>query len=165
MTHGPVDLVINHNTAPASNSMFVTDNTGAPPSPGFIFTNNIAASGAYGFGGGGTNAGMPTLNAYYTNPVFTANAIIASQGGTYPSGNFFPGSVSAVGFVNAGAGNYALTSASAYHNAGTDGKDLGADLRRCRRRRVPSTVRAPAPLHLRPRHHRRRRTRRRRPSP
>jgi hypothetical protein len=49
----------------------------------------------------------------------------------WPSENFFPASGNTVQFVNYNSGiggNYQLLSTSPYHNAGTDGKDLGADV-------------------------------------
>src|SRR2546427_11300855 len=46
----------------------------------------------------------------------------------WPAGNFFPASLDAVGFVNRTGGGYHLSATSPYRNAGTDGKDLGADI-------------------------------------
>ena len=66
---------------------------------------------------------------------FPHNALVASPASyppsTWPASNFFPTSESAVEFVdyNGGsAGNYALQSTSPYKGAGTDGKDLGANV-------------------------------------
>ncbi|PYX72540.1 MAG: hypothetical protein DMG78_12055, partial [Acidobacteria bacterium] len=63
------------------------------------------------------------------------NAIIASPSNRppnkYPAGNYFPAAASAVGFVNYNnsiGGDYHLRSSSPYKNAGSDGKDLGADM-------------------------------------
>lgn len=46
----------------------------------------------------------------------------------YPSDNFFPASLEAVGFVDHAGGNYRLAPFSPYRKAGTDGKDIGADI-------------------------------------
>ena len=49
----------------------------------------------------------------------------------YPSGNFFPGSYDAVGFVNHNNGldgDYRLRDSSPYRRKGTDGKNIGASL-------------------------------------
>ena len=43
-------------------------------------------------------------------------------------GNFFPPAVDKVGFVDRAAGNYRLAGSSPYRRAGTDGKDIGADV-------------------------------------
>ena len=50
---------------------------------------------------------------------------------TWPSGNLFPSDPTVVEFVNYNNGNggdYHLLSSSPYKSAGTDGKDLGADV-------------------------------------
>ena len=110
---------------------------------GLVFTNNIINAGTAPTkttGGGTDNCaylGIPTvvLPGCFQSYTFTHNAIVATPSnyppGRYPSGNFFPGSASSVGFVNYANGNggdYHLHSNSPYKNAGTDGKDLGADI-------------------------------------
>jgi hypothetical protein len=58
----------------------------------------------------------------------TASTFLAS---TFPAGNYFPASESTVEFVNYNGGNggdYHLQSSSPFKNAGSDGKDLGADI-------------------------------------
>jgi hypothetical protein len=52
---------------------------------------------------------------------------IGGNSSTYPTGNFFPANVSAVGFVDVANGNYALTSGSPYKTGATDGTAIGAD--------------------------------------
>jgi hypothetical protein len=50
---------------------------------------------------------------------------------TWPAGNFLPASDTTVQFVNYNNGNggdYHLAVSSPYKNAGTDGKDPGADI-------------------------------------
>ena len=47
---------------------------------------------------------------------------------TYDRSASFPANVSTIGFVDFVNGNYRLDAGSAFKNAGTDGKDLGADL-------------------------------------
>jgi len=114
-----------------------------PVMSNFVFTNNLVNAGTaptQTTGGGTTNCGyssspiisLPTCFQPYT---FTHNAIIASPSNyppsKYPSGNYFPATASAVGFVNynnANGGDYHLQSNSPYKNAGSDGKDLGADI-------------------------------------
>lgn len=106
----------------------------------FVFTNNIVNAGTAPTQ---TTGGGPTNCAYYQAPVtalgncfqqylFSKNAIVATPANfpasKYPSGNFFPGSVAEVDFVNYNAGDYHLLPGSPYKNAGTDGKDLGADV-------------------------------------
>jgi hypothetical protein len=76
--------------------------------------------------GNGTGVGTPTLKAYTGGGVFSRNALIGASANSYPSDNFFPSNVNQVGFVDYGAGNFALGSSSAYKGAGTDSKDLGS---------------------------------------
>ncbi|MGA7236882.1 MAG: hypothetical protein WBY44_14440, partial [Bryobacteraceae bacterium] len=73
------------------------------------------------------------LNACFTSWAFNHNAVIATTYSTsqWPTGNYFPASASAVQFTNfsnGNGGNYTLLSGSPYANAGSDGKDLGADI-------------------------------------
>jgi len=130
IVHGPTDVTIRHNTTfNTGGAYFMTESS--PKADQFVFQDNITTFGDYGFLGTGTNEGLPTLTAYYTNYTFTKNAIIA--GGPYSDhytglNCFFPSNVSAVNFVNYSGGDYHLASNSPYKNAGTDGKDLGADI-------------------------------------
>jgi hypothetical protein len=49
---------------------------------------------------------------------------------SYPVNTLFPSNWAAVRFVNYANGNYALAPSSPFKNAGTDGKDIGADIAR-----------------------------------
>ena len=126
---GPIDVTIRHNTAFTSSSgnsaLGVAENT--PKADQFDFRDNLVSNGVYGFFGTGTGAGTTSLDTWFTNYTFTKNAIIGGSG-TYPAGNFFPTNIAAVGFVNFAGGNYTLTAGSAFRNAATDGKDIGADI-------------------------------------
>jgi hypothetical protein len=70
------------------------------------------------------------------NPyTFTNSALIGSPAAfppsSWPSGNFFPASPDSVDFVrydDGVNGDYTLQPNSPYKKAGTDGKDLGADI-------------------------------------
>lgn len=52
----------------------------------------------------------------------------ASGANPHPSTSSYISSISSVNFINASADNYILSSSSPYKNAGTDGKDIGADV-------------------------------------
>jgi len=108
-----------------------------------VFTNNIVTTGKYAVGntGGGVNScaysGTPAekIARCFTTNTFINNALIATPPpfppSSWPAGNFFPPNADAVGFAqydNGVAGDYELTPNSPYKNAGTDGKDLGADI-------------------------------------
>jgi hypothetical protein len=108
----------------------------------FSFTNSIFLAGTYPiWSTGGTvncaNFDKPliTFNACFSPYSFASNVLIATPSAwppsLWPSGNFFPATVNTVQFVNynnGNGGNYQLLSASPYHNAATDGTDLGANV-------------------------------------
>ncbi|HKS73509.1 MAG TPA: hypothetical protein VJQ82_09965 [Terriglobales bacterium] len=135
----------NHITAFAPQIMLnVGDFTSSEPKiANFTFNNSIVSAGVspvWSTGGGSSNC------AYYDKPLttfaacmnpysFVDNAVIAPGSNfppsVWPVGNWFPANTAAVGFTsynNGNGGNYQLLSSSPYKNAGTDGKDLGADI-------------------------------------
>jgi hypothetical protein len=130
MISGADAVTIDHNTGFQSNQIITADGI---PSTNFVYQNNIAPHNMYGVMGSGRASGDPSLNYYFPNFVFQKNVIenIAASGisqSSYPVGNFFPSDWGAVRFVNSATGNYALAPTSPYKNAGTDGKDIGADI-------------------------------------
>ena len=113
------------------------------PMRGFVYTNNLINAGSsptHTTGGGATNCaygGIPrvVLPRCFAEYVFAHNAIVATPANfppsEYPTGNYFPSSVAAIHFVNYDngvGGDYHLLNSSPYKHAGTDGKDLGADI-------------------------------------
>jgi len=114
-----------------------------PKMSGFTFINNLVLAGArpvWSSGGGITNCAyydipITTINSCFASYSFVNNGIIGSPS-TYPAskwpqGNFFPTDPVTVQFVNYNDGNggdYHLSASSPYKNAGTDHKDLGADI-------------------------------------
>lgn len=130
-SNGARDLVFDHNTFltregnTASLYGLVTE--------GFVFRNNLGVRAGYGFKGAGTAEGTATLNMFAPGWIFESNVLadfnpqdpIGSV--IYPANNFYPASLSAVGFVDLANGNYRLSSASPYKSRGTDGKDIGVD--------------------------------------
>jgi hypothetical protein len=126
VTDGPRDLVIDHNTAFQTGTLlFAATYAGGWPALGFVFTNNIMPNNQGVTGAGGP---LQTLNTLFTGYVFMRNALSGGLASSYPPDNFFPASLTQVGFVNLAAGDYHLALTSPYKNAGTDGKDLGADI-------------------------------------
>jgi hypothetical protein len=119
------NVTITHNTGLPDGAIMMADEKS---SPGLVFQNNISSSGLYGFIGSGAAIGMPTLSQYFPGYTFSANTLIAANASSYPGGNFFPGAVTDVGFTDAANANYALTSSSPYHNAGSDGTDIGVNV-------------------------------------
>ena len=95
--------------------------------------DNIFGLGDNGVQGGyvAQTEGTDTLDYTAVNWSFAKNVCVSQSSGDYPANNFFPATDAAVGFVNYqadGTGNYRLDSGSAYKNAATDGKDIGADI-------------------------------------
>lgn len=138
------NISINHITgfSPSELENVGDDTTVNPLMNNITFTNSIANAGTYPVWstGGTTNCAfhdvpLTTFTACFANSSFTANAVIATPpnypSSSWPSGNFFPLNAAAVQFVNYNNGNggdYHLAATSPYKNAGTDGKDLGADV-------------------------------------
>lgn len=102
-------------------------------STGFVWRNDIHTEVPfYIFGDGGTQ-GTAALNAYVPGYVFTKNVMIAAPSGQNPAGTCggitcYPATVSTVQFVNFAGGDYALLPSSPYHNAATDGTDIGVNM-------------------------------------
>ena len=140
-------ITINHTTVfpdAQSHVMSLGNDDGNPSMYGFIYTNNLTLTGRYpiwnAFGGGKTGCATGDVpitsiqNCFATN-TFQTNGLISapSQFGPskWPANNLFPPTPADVQFVNynnGNGGNYQLKSTSPYKNAGSDGKDLGADI-------------------------------------
>lgn len=91
-----------------------------------VWRDNVFTHATYGLYSG-SGVGNPTLASQWSSYSFTYNVVIGGSSGDYPSGNFFPANNTATGFTDFAGGDYSLTGASAYHNAGSDGTDPGAD--------------------------------------
>jgi hypothetical protein len=135
------DVVINHVTAigaDAGAAMLVIGNDVTYPTmANFTWTNNIftAGSGVLTTGGGATNCAfqqgaLAILQSCFSPFTFSYNALIGAVG-TWPAGNFAPASAAVVQFAGTSAPSglpYQLQSSSPFAKAGSDGKDLGADM-------------------------------------
>jgi len=139
------DVTINHVTAFQPGVMLnIGDNTTVNPQMrNFVYTNNLINAGpspTHTTGGGIANcayADVPNivLAKCFQTFRFSHNAVVGTPSNRppsqYPTGNFFPASMNRVDFMNYADGNggdYRLANSSPYKNAGTDGKDLGADI-------------------------------------
>ncbi len=126
------DVTIEHNTVINSTGNVVTSDY--LPSARFIFRNNIVRHNLYGIFGSGYSPGNSGINYYFPGSVITKNVMTKEVDGPdnlpaiYPAGNYFPATMNDVGFVDLANRNYRLASGSIYKNAGTDGKDIGADI-------------------------------------
>lgn len=124
---GTADVVIDHNTAFQAAGI-VSSGDGAPHT-GFVFSNNLVRHNAYGIIGSGEGVGNPTLRRYFPGALIRNNVIVGGSASQYPRGNFFPGSLDNVGFLDWVGGDYRLASSSPFKKTSTEGKDIGADFK------------------------------------
>jgi hypothetical protein len=130
------DIIVNHNT------MFM-DGAGGWGSPvvlrdDYVMTNNIWTRGidgdsaAQGDGHPQIKDGSSgALNTHFSGVLFEKNVLAGVDSKYYliHTDNYFPASVeSDVGFKDYNGGDYRLSDTSPYRNAGSDGKDIGADI-------------------------------------
>lgn len=121
------NVVVRHNTVLNRGNAIVAD--GAPAN-GFTFADNTVFLGTYGIKGSGKAGGNDTISTFFPGSTFRKNAFVGSGSG-YPADNYYPANAAAVGFTNHNGGNggdYRLSPTSSYKNAGTDGRDVGADV-------------------------------------
>ena len=138
-TAPPAYISINHLTGFQNGKTGnLGDNTSSSPMPDVSIQNSIFTEGSYGWLGSDEGEGNGTFGAYFSSLAFTANVQEGGSAGSYNkySGNYFPSAWSTVAFTDQTdclGGTYslaacALQSSSAYHDAGTDGMDLGANI-------------------------------------
>jgi len=138
----PRNVAVFHNTGATSGTAFLSlTNSVGNGYVNFSFANNLEVDGAYGIIGCSTTFGTATLNTCAPGYTFSGNVIVGGKS-NITSGAYEPSAASAVGFANFNNGNggdYRLcvgpgnpvascTAASPYANAGTDGRDIGADV-------------------------------------
>jgi len=151
-TNWPHDIAIEHNTGFPVGSGTANIQINAAPQvfANFSFNNNLVGTGTYGFqqqlsGGGLPGCGakralgvIGVLNGCMGNTwEFVGNVFADSSssskfpGDPLPAGNFEATNLDSVRLVNSNNGNggdYHLLLTSPYRNAGSDGKDPGADV-------------------------------------
>jgi hypothetical protein len=127
------DIVFEHNTIFADGALLVLGSPGPARHPTrfsqrFIYRNNIVAQGRQSIFGNGTAPGWPTLEFHVPGYIFRGNVIVGNAMTPYPGKNISVGDWTKVKFVDLEGGNYRLAPGSKYRKAGTDGKDIGADI-------------------------------------
>lgn len=131
ISEGGNDYTIDHNTALFTRyTLLFTGNN--PPvlmrtSNRLVFTNNICNNGPgfYGdYGLGGANANL-AFSYYAPDITVRRNLLIAGNAAVTPVDNYFPATVSAVGFVDAANFDLRLAPTSPYKNVALDGYDPG----------------------------------------
>jgi hypothetical protein len=128
LTDRPRDIVVDHNTIIQGDSSALVK-MGSGRVDGFTFTNNVASHGTYGIVGSDHTTGMDSINAYLPGADIRANVIAGGNARVYPPGNLFPTIDEwRQQFVAFASRDYHLGPSSPWRAAGTDKRDLGADL-------------------------------------
>jgi hypothetical protein len=126
---GATDVTVDHNTVIHDGP--VANGNGKAGNVRYVFTNNLAKHNVDGIYGDGYGPGFVSLDKYFIGAVIRRNVLAGGVASKYPADNFFPPTSEFLGnFVNAAAGDYRLATSSPYRAAGTDGKDIGADIAR-----------------------------------
>jgi hypothetical protein len=119
------NLSLVHNTAFAANAMFMMDGS---PENGFYAVDNVMSHGSYGLFGASLGEGNLALSRYVPGATIVGNVLFAGYDpANYPTGNYFPTTISAVGFSNYSGGDFSLSSSSPYKGKATNGTDPGVD--------------------------------------
>jgi hypothetical protein len=131
LTYTTHDVTIDHNTTFSDGKGLIMGDSGHVIN--FQFTNNLITYGTYAMFGSGVTPGTGVLSAFSSNYTYGKNVFIknaGAQSGVYPLGTLW-GTLSGAQFTGITgtypnySGNFQLLSTSPYHNAGTDGKDIG----------------------------------------
>ena len=124
----PADITLAHNTiiSPTSAAVGFGGPQATPPVR-LSIRDNIIGGGQWGVKGPGLAAGTTTINTFMAPKSFVSNAIVLSTSKGYPAANWYPLSVSAVGFTSPSTFGFKLLSTSPYRLQGTDNHDVGAN--------------------------------------
>jgi hypothetical protein len=126
LINGSRDITIDHNTIIQDGYSAVFADTN--PTLGFTLTNNIMPDYSWAIIGTNLGPGNTTISYYFPNGIILNGIFSGAPASRYPTGNFYPASLADVGFTSLAGGDYRLSPSSIYRLAGTDGKDVGADI-------------------------------------
>jgi hypothetical protein len=130
---------LTHNTVLQSGRIMTYGNgagfAGIDKLTNFVFRDNIVGWGT------STDSGYACLDGGLSvctpRYIWTRNVMIGAPTGplyeaqslaSFPSGNWNPATIADVGFTDPGSGNYRLLPSSRYHQAASDGKNVGVDM-------------------------------------
>ena len=125
LTLGGRNITFAHNTVFSDGPSVVYADVA--PVAGFVFSDNIVPDNAWALMGSGASAGNGTIAAYFPDAVVSRNVFIGGNPNIYPAGNYFPGDVATVQFLNTAAGSYGLAISSPYATSATDGTAAGVN--------------------------------------
>jgi Right handed beta helix region/PEP-CTERM motif len=121
---GPINgVTIDHNTV--LGTTFASIFAANAQSPGFRLKNNILAFGV--IGGDSTAPGDPAIAMYFPDSEVLRNVLIGISEKGVPAMNFLAVDLADVGFIDPVTGDFRLSPLSRFHNAATDGTDIGVD--------------------------------------
>jgi hypothetical protein len=126
LINGGVDITVDHNTILQDGYSALYADTN--PVQQFKMTNNIVPDNSWAIMGGGTAPGNSTIASFFPNGTFLRGVWAGSNPSIYPTGNYYPANLAAVGFVNMPGGDYRLSPTSIYRGAALDGTDVGANI-------------------------------------
>ena len=122
---GTRDVQIRHNTAFQTGAAVIGDHAAHT---GFVFENNIVLHNESGIAGTDTRTGNASIDRYFPGSVVRRNVLVGGAPALYPPDNFFPASLDTAGFVKGSDGVYGVEPGGRYAAAGSDGRDIGADV-------------------------------------
>ena len=125
ITEDPFAITFDHNTGFAPHHLLMLDDR---QKTHVVIRNNMLGRGEYGIFGSAQGEGMVALRFYLPNAVVKKNVIVGARAESYPADNFYPATSADVGFVDFDRGDYRLTPRSAFRRAGSDGRDIGANV-------------------------------------
>jgi hypothetical protein len=128
LSDSPREVTVDHNTiVQRASTGLVKIANGLTTS--LAITNNIAGHGNFGIIGKDHGVGNDSIATFLPGAVIAKNVIAGGKASLYPPGNLFPSLDDfRAQFVDFSAHDYHLKPRSPWQHAGTDGRDLGADL-------------------------------------
>jgi hypothetical protein len=123
------NILVDHNSIFSNASCLRLGDSTTQPITLLQWTNQICLYGTEGgINGTGVTRGLVAFNTYVTtliaNDMLMLTSSGKSDGNQWPSRTFW-NTTSGAGFTNYAGSNYQLLTSSPYHNAGTDGRDIG----------------------------------------
>ncbi len=142
--HSGNAITIDHNTVINSGnvSIYFVD----APNTNFTLTNNIFYDNGLAIFDTLGNLGTAALNAFASPYSMLKNVLILGAfESSYPADNFFPATEAEVEFTDSAANDYELLITSPYHDAATDGDDIGARFGSAPPTTLPGAPNTPSP--------------------
>jgi hypothetical protein len=130
LLNAPRDIIVDHNTVISENASGVLAIDSRQPVYGVTFTNNVMWHNQYGIIGSGHGIGNDTISTFMPDGLVSRNVLAdRPEDHPYPSDHLFPSAEDFIAhFTDYGGGDYSLKPGTDWAGAGTDGKDLGANL-------------------------------------